>query len=665
MGGASRRPPRPAEVVRAAAARAWELERDLTVSEWADQNYVLSSVSAAEPGRWRTERTPYLREIMNLMSAHDPCEELCLMKGAQIGFTELLLIGVGYGIEHDPAPELIVQPTLDLLKKFSKQRLAPAIEAAPGLRERVSESRERDSGNTMFVKEYEGGILMMTTARSASGLSSMPIKRLKCDEVDRYEGDVGGEGDPIELAKKRTATFSGRKCVYGSSPKLRGVSRIERLYQASDQRRYFIPCPQCGHMDFLTWSGFRDFIALQDGGHHRIKWDEGAPEKAYMVCADPREDGAGGCGARIEEGWKTWMLEHGEWRALSPGPGKMPGFHLSALYSPLGWYSWGMAAKEFLQVKTKPEEFQTWVNTVLGETWEEKGESVGWEALMNRTEQYPESAEGEQLVPHGVGILVAGVDVQADRLEWTVYGFGAGEESWLISFGAEPGDPAAGDVWRELDKRLLEPFTHASGQRMLIDCVGVDSQYQTEEVFKFCQTRLGMGRRVYPVRGGTETGQPFVPASPTRGNAYKVPLYTLCTDTGKGALYSRLLLRDPGPGYVHFPNWTKGAPEFFQQLVAEKRIRKWLNGRSTGHWIKIRDRNEELDKAVYALAALYIRGGGRAPMWLGTEAAKYSKPPEGPHPPAPPEPGQVQIPAEMLRPRRGNWVTGGGRWKTR
>lgn len=612
-----------ADVVRGASARAWKLERELTVSQWADEHRLLSSVSSSMPGPWRTDRTPYLREIMDLLSPSHPCEDLCFMKGAQIGGTEVLLNWVGYVMENSPSPMLIVQPTLDLLKKFSKQRLAPAIEGSPGMRDIIADS---DGVVSLFTIEYAGGILMMTTARSASGLSSMPIRNLGCDEIDRYQGDVDGEGDPIELAKKRTATFGGRKRAYVSTPKLRGVSRIEQLYESSDKRRYFIPCPECGHMDFLTWSGFTDFLGQQDPGHHRIGWEEGKAGEAFMVC--------GGCEARIEEARKPWMLERGEWRATSPGPGKMPGFHLSALYSPLGWYSWGQAAEEFLSVKDKPEQFQTWVNTTLGETWEQRGDSVGWQALAARTEAYPESKDGEQLIPNGVGILVAGVDIQADRIEWVIYGFGHGEEQWLIAFGAEPGDPAGPGVWLELDQRLMEGFTHQSGRRMTIDCAAIDSNYQTEEVFKFCQARLDAGRRIYPVRGGAEVSRPFV-ASPSRTNAYKVPLYNLCTDTGKAALFSRFLMRDTGPGFIHFPNWVATDSEFFQQLTAEKAIRKWINGRSSRVWHKIRNRNEQLDMALYALAALYIRGNGRAPTWLAEEAAEWAKPPEGPQPAIP------------------------------
>src|SRR5262249_49713582 len=245
--------------------------------------------------------------------------------------------------------------------------------------------------------------------------------------------------------EKRTATFARRKVFLTSTPTLKGLSRIEREYLGSDQRRYYLPCPLCGYSEYLTW---------RDPAHHRIEWEEGRPETAHMVCA--------GCGGRVEERHKTEMLESGVWRATATSEERTAGFHISALYSPLGWKSWSRCAREFLSAKEDPFRLKTWVNTVLGETWEERGDSVNAHDLSLRRERCP--AE----VPTGVAELVAAVDVQGDRLEAIVKGYGAGEESWLVAFTQIHGDPARESVWHELDEFLRQEFQHESGQQLRI-----------------------------------------------------------------------------------------------------------------------------------------------------------------------------------------------------
>ena len=600
----------------------------LTVSAWADSFRSLSSIASAEPGQWRTSRTPYLREIMDCLSPSNPAQRVVVMAGAQIGKTECGNNWIGYVIHRAPGPMLMVQPTVEVAKRISKQRLAPMIESTPALRERVAESRSRDSGNTVQVKEFDGGVLIITGANSAAGLRSMPIRFLFMDEVDEYPGDVDGQGDPVALAEKRTSTFARRKILLTSTPTIKGLSRIEREYLASDQRRYLLPCPECGHMDYLVWSGIE---------HHRIQWDEGRPETARMVC--------GGCGAQIDERHKTEMLDRGEWRATAESSSQTAGFHLSALYSPLGWKSWADCAAEFLQVKDDPFKLKTWVNTVLGETWEERGDSVEAGSLMARLERY------EAEVPHGVGVLVAAVDVQGDRLEVVVKGYGAGEESWLIAFTQIHGDPARDQVWHELDQFLLQRFTHESGQQMRIECVTVDSGgTNTEQAYRFARPRLD--RRVFPIKGGSIGGKPLV-ERPSEHNRYHVPLFVLCVDTGKDTVMSRLMINSPGPGYIHLPEWVD--EEYVAQLTAEKAIRKYVKGRgAVREWVKLRDRNEALDLEVYALAALYILGQAFV-RGLEERAARFARPVtaslETPDTAAIPRP---QRPAS--RSRRGGWI---------
>jgi phage terminase large subunit GpA-like protein len=601
----------------------------LTVSAWADEHRFLSSTASAEPGRWRTARTPYLREIMDCLSPSHPAERVVVMSGAQIGKTECGNNWIGYVIHRAPGPMLMVQPTVEIAKRVSKQRLAPMIEATPALRERVAEPRSRDSGNTVQVKEFQGGVLILTGANSGAGLRSTPIRFLFMDEVDEYPGDVDGQGDPVALAEKRTATFSKRKILLTSTPTLKGLSRIEREFVESDQRRYFLPCPMCGHFDYLTW---------RELGHHHIEWQEGRPETAHLVC--------GGCGERVEERHKTDMLLRGEWRPTAESESRTAGFHLSALYSPLGWKSWAQCAAEFLRAKEDPFRLKTWVNTVLGETWEERGDSVAAGSLMARLERYP--AE----VPTGVGALVAAVDVQGDRLEAVVKGYGAGEESWLVAFTQIHGDPAREAVWLDLDKFLAQEFVHESGQKLRIDLTVVDSGgAHTEQVYRYAQARFD--RRVFPIKGGSLTGRPLV-ERPSIHNRYRVNLFLLCVDTGKDIVLSRLRVVSPGPGYVHLPEWVD--EEYLAQLTAEKAIRKYVKGRgAVREWVKLRERNEALDLEVYALAGLYVLG----PVWiqgLGDRAGRFARLLEGPVPPGPDQPGQVRMPPQILRrPNRG-WV---------
>jgi len=562
-----------------------------SVSEWADAHRFLSEMASSEPGRWRTSRTPYLREIMDCLSPENPTRRVVVMAGAQLGKTECGNCWLGHVIHRTPGPMLYVEPTLDVVKKVSRQRITPMIEATPVLSSRVKVARSRDSGNTVQVKEFKGGLLIMTGANSAAGLRSMPIRFLFCDEVDEYPGDVEGQGDPVALAEKRTATYPRRKVLLTSTPTIRGVSRIEREYLASDQRRFYLPCPECGHMDFLQWTlgGWRG----NEGRHHHIVWEGRDPLTVCLCCAK--------CDARISEHRKSWMLSRGEWRATTEGADGVAGFHLSSLYSPLGWKSWAECAVEFWDSKDDPFRLKTWVNTVLGETWEEAGDAIEAGVLKARLESYV--AE----VPNGVGVLVASVDVQGDRLEAQVVGFGDREESWLVAFEQMMGDPSRAEVWHKLDTFLQQPFQHESGrvchvERTLVDSGGA----HTEEVYRYCRARLN--RNVYPLKGGSIEGRPLV-ERPSIHNRYKVPLFVLCVGTGKDIIMGRLQIPkgNRGPGYVHLPVWVDD--EYLAQLTAERAIRKYVKGRgSVRVWEKMRDRNEALDMTVYALAALYSCG---------------------------------------------------------
>jgi phage terminase large subunit GpA-like protein len=598
------------------------------VSAWADEHRMLSSKASAEPGAWRTDRTPYLREIMDRLSPHDRCQRVVFMKGSQVGGTECGNNWIGYVIAHSPGPMLMVQPTVDGAKRASKQRLAPMIEATPALRERVSEARTRDSGNTMMVKEFPGGLLILTGANSAAGLRSMPIRYLFCDEVDEYPGDVDNQGDPVSLAEKRTNTFANRKVFLVSTPTVKGVSRIEKEWLASDQRRYFVPCPHCGNMDWIRWEN--------------IRWNDDDPDTAYLQCV--------ACERPIEERHKATMLTKGEWFATAEGDRRTCGYHLSSLYAPLGWKAWGEVVRDFLGAKDDPHKFKTWINTELGEVWEERGEEVDADSLKARLEEYRAD------VPAGVGVLTCAVDVQGDRLECKVKGWGAQEESWLIAVHVIHGDPGTLTVWEELDTFRKQSFTNEAGRKLRIEITMIDSGgHHTDQVYRYCKARVG--QRVFALKGVVGKGREIVSRASDR-NRYRVKLFSVNTDAAKDQIVSRLRIKIPGPGYVHLPDWTDD--EYLAQLTSEKAITKWKPRQgSVREWIKTRDRNEALDLEVYCLAGLHVLG---APIIraLPERAAALAAPVEGA---APDQPGQA-APGERPRPIYGAQpsAAGSGGW---
>jgi phage terminase large subunit GpA-like protein len=620
-------------------ADGWRSDLALSLADWSDQHIVLSSKDSSEPGPYRTARTPYAREVANCLSPSDPTERVVLVSGAQMGKTRIGLNWIGYVIDIVPGPMLMVEPTVDIAKKVSKQRLATMIETTLALTNKVAEARSRDSGNTMFEKEFPGGILLITGANSAVGLRAMPIRYLFLDEVDGYPLDVENEGDPVGLAEARTTAFARRKVFLTSTPTLKGLSRIEAEYLLSDQRRYFVPCPYCDAYDWIRWE--------------RIQWPEGQPEGARLACLS--------CGALIEERHKTAMLARGQWRATAPGPGKCAGFHISTLYAPLGWRSWVSIVREWVAAQGDTSKLKKFINTVLAETWEEKGDSFSAHDLETRLEDY--AAE----VPSGVGPITASVDVQGDRLEVAVKGWGAGEESWLIALDQMHGDPAKADVWLELDKLLLQTFDHASGRKLTIRAVAIDSGgLHTEHVYRFVKPRetrrLDNGdiQHVYAIKGRAGSGREIL-GRPSTSNRYKVKLFPVGVDTAKDTVFSRMRLENPGPGYMHLPAWVDD--EYMAQLTAEKALRKYKKGVGTvREYVKLRERNEGLDLEVYALAALHMLGR-HTMAELGRLAAENDA---APAPPPQPEESQVHGMAHnQLAPTPrvgGNWATGRKSW---
>lgn len=562
---------------------------DLNVSQWADEYRFLSQKASAEPGRWRTDRTPYLREIMDCLSPHSPIQRVVFQAGAQVGKTETGNNWTGYVIDMAPGPMMLVQPTVDTAKRLSKQRLAPMIEETPRLKAKIADSRSRDSGNTMMVKEFPGGVMVVTGANSAVGLRSMPVRYLFLDEVDGYPADLDGEGDPVQLAERRTTTFARRKVFMCSTPTVKEHSRIEREYLASDQRRFFVPCPHCGEYQWLKWA--------------QIKWDDGDPTTTHYVCEHN--------GCVIEEHHKTDILSRGEWRPTATGDGRTAGFHLSSLYSPLGWKSWADIVAEFLAAKGDPPLLKTWVNTILGETWEDEiAAKIGAGDLLERVEFYPAN-----VAPAGVLAVTCGIDVQDNRFAVTLTGWGRDEESWVISHQEIFGDLSKPDVWAQLTNVITTPVEHEVFEPLPILATCIDSGgHFTHEVYAFA--REHRAHNVMAIKGQSQKNKPII-GRPTkvdlnvRRHTLKggAEVWPVGTDTAKATIYSRLKLNEPGPGFTHFH--AELDPEYFQQLTAERLQTRYLRGFPVREWVKKPgSRNEALDTFVYALAAmqsLYMR----------------------------------------------------------
>lgn len=555
---------------------------ELTLSQWADTYRVLSAESSAEPGRWHTDKAPYQREIMDAIG--DPhIRRVVIMCAAQLGKTELLLNILAYFMAYSPAPILVMQPTLDMGQTFSKDRLAPMLRDTPALRGLV-DVKSRYSGNTIMKKNFPGGHVTIVGANSATGLASRPIKVLLADEVDRYPGSAGTEGDPLSLAQKRQTTFWDKKTVMVSTPVIKGHSRIETEFNQSTKEEWNIPCPKCGHYQPLVWANVI------------FNPDDLTKEPLYKCERCGHEAG--------EYAWKAQGI-NGKFVAENP-EAETRGFHLNTLASTFcGWkeiVQKFLVAKEQLD-KGNPEGMKVWVNTELGETWEERGESVEDVELFNRREIY--DAE----VPEDVLVLTAGVDVQDDRFEVEVVGWGVGKESWGIRYQKIYGDMLKEQVWADLDNFLLSGFTKKDGSVLHILSTCIDSGgHHTDQVYRFTKERYE--RRVWAIKGKGGAEVSFI-RNPTTNNRVKTPLFIIGVDAGKAIIYQRLKHETKGPNYCHFPeNEAAGYDAtYFKGLTSEKMVVRFKKGRSVIVW-ELKDssykRNEPLDLRNYAMAALEI-----------------------------------------------------------
>jgi phage terminase large subunit GpA-like protein len=558
-----------------AALKIWAPPPKLTVSQWAERHRVLSPESSAEPGKWNTGRAEYLRGFMD--AASDPEVEVVVgMFAAQTGKTTAIENIIGFHIDQDPSPILVVLSTLELAEAFSETRLAPMVRDTDCLAEKVGDPRSRDSGNKIRSKAFPGGHLTLAGANSPSSLSSRPIRLVICDEVDRYPASAGTEGDPVALARKRTERFWNRKIILISTPGIKGFSRIEAAYLESDQRRYWVPCPHCGVFQPLRWA--------------QVRWESGRPDTALYVCE------------HCSEGWTDIQRWHavglGEWRAGTTAKTRgFAGFQLSELYSTLGADAFlAKTVRNFLEAKQHVEQLKVWINTALAETWEEDAERVDAETLEGRANEEWKRA------PAGILIVTAGVDVQDDRLEVELVGWGTAEESWSLEHKVLYGDPSGPFVWQQLDDLLLTRIRTGDGRELQVHAACVDTGgHFTGAASAFCKPRYN--RRVYAIKGLGGAGKPIWPKRASKNNKARVNLFMVGVDAAKDMVLSRLKVREAGPGYCHFPKGRE--QEYFRQFTAERVVTKHVKGFPSRIYVKDPGaRNEALDLRVYAYAAL-------------------------------------------------------------
>lgn len=565
----------------------------LRPSEWAERKRIMPTGLTSLPGPFRWETTPYLREIIDLFAPTNPVQRVAIMKGAQLGFSVGVLENlIGWIIDAEPGPTLFVTADKELAESVIETRVDRMIETA-GIAHKifsqVEKSHGRKTGDTKSKKEFPGGFLLPVGPNVAAKLRSYSIKTILFDEVDGFPLEVGAEGDPIKLAERRTDAFSrNRKILYISTPTIEDTSRIKPLFESGDQSRYFVPCRHCGAMQPLKWE--------------RMKWD--TDDNGRLVWGSVRYNcEAEGCGQSFANDDKAFFLPRGIWRpTVAPSEPGLRSFHLSSLYSPIGFRPWESIVQEWLQVKDDPARLRVFINTVLGETWQERGEAPRWERIMLRRDDYATGTVPGDAEPY---ILTLGADIQADRIEAEVVAWGRDKESWSVSYHVLEGDTSdlQGRAWAGLHD--LMSSEHAG---MQITMALVDAGFRTSTVYQFCEqfangvmpcmgdSTSAWGRRIFAIRD--------VPGFACR----RVDIQT---GTLKSELYGYLQRGAPADGetfpagYCHFP--LEYGEKHFRQLTAEERTKEKTRSGATRYvWKQIRERNEQLDCRVYASAALYV-----------------------------------------------------------
>lgn len=591
---------------------------DLTVTEWAEQNRRLSAESAAEPGPWRTERTPYLREPMNAWT--DPkIRHIVMVAASQVGKSEFLNNCIGYVIDQDPGSILFVHPTTIDAKEYSKLRIKPMIRDCPTLRKKVSDPKSRDSGNTILQKTYPGGILTMCGSTEAHALASKPIRYVLGDERDRWALSAGNEGDPWDLAMARQTTFYNAKSGEVSTPTVKNASAIEAAYATGTMERWKSRCPHCGEYHEIQWADIRfehDEIIVAGKKTYKVR----------SVCyACP------GCGCISTEA--EMKRAPARWEADNPAAYEQGtrSFWLNAFVSQ--WASWESIILKYLNAIGSTRKMQVVYNTCFGELWEDRGDLEDEDSLMARREEYP--AE----LPEGVLVLTAGVDTQDDRMEYEIVGHGHFGETWGIEKGIIMGRPDDDAVWAQLDELVFDRvlrFENGVGLKMSMSFVDEGGHF-TQEVRMQCRARLG--KKVFCIKGMPGSDKPYT-APPKKqkiiikqtavGTCWQ---YQIGVDSGKEVIMDNLRVQTPGAKYCHFPKRDDYGSGYFTGLLSEVKVYD-PNKKQPWQWKKIpgHERNEALDCRNYALAAFKVlpknldeidrrlkeAGGERAPAPVAT-----------------------------------------------
>ena len=554
-----------------------------TVSEWADENRVLVSESSSEPGRWRTDRAPYQREIMDAFT-QPGIWKIVIMASAQVGKSEIELNMMGCAIDNDPGPILYVQPTDKVAEDYSKRRIAPMFAASPTLRNKIYKAKGRDAANTITMKTFPGGSLAIIGANSPSDLASKPVRYVFFDETDRFPISAGTEGDPIELAERRTETFRhNRKIVETSTPTIKGASKIERSYMSGTQEEWHVECPHCRTYSYIH---FNDIKFEKEDFKDADGQTDYIVHSAWWRCPVCKKDTGEHDAKRLPAKWVSKKPE-----AIQNG---IRSFRLNAFMSP--WSDWRDICYKFLKAKDDPELLKVFYNTMLGESWEVRDRSGVPEKLYERREFYP--AE----VPDGVLVITMGMDTQDNRLEYEVVGWGREDESWGIAKGIIPGRADTPEVWKEVDALLDREWKRKNGMKMRIMATFIDSGgHFTDEVYAECAKR--QSRRVWAIKGEPGEGKPYV--HPMKKSKSKAVAFMIGVDAGKEAIMYATGIEQPGPRYMHYPRDYRAGydMEYFRGLISEKMVIHRRMGRSTITWEVTYLRNEPLDMRNYARAA--------------------------------------------------------------
>ncbi len=543
--------------------------------------------------------------------SNDDIREVVVIKSARVGYTKIALAAVGYFAHHRHRNQALWQPVDEDVDEFVKTELDPMLRDVPAMREVFPEYLRRDKRNTLRQKMFLGSTLHLRGGKAAKNYRRISIDVAYIDELDAFDLDVESEGSPVVLAGKRIEGATFPKLVLGSTPKIKHDSMIEARAQLAERfLRYHVPCRHCGEFHALTWGGPDE--------HHGFKWEGGNPDTARHLCPH--------CGVLQDQGdylavWSLgrWTDASGAWidgtqfrdaTGEAIAPPRSVAFHIWTAYSPM--VSWSQIVREWLSAQEKKRrgdhsELKAFINTTLGQTWEERGQSADQHELKRRAEPYK-----LRQCPQGVLVLTAAVDVQDNRFEVEVVGWGRHEESWTVDYTVLEANPGDERDWLKLDDYLKSTFEHASGQRLPIEAVAIDSGgHFTHQVYSFCRSRAA--RRVFAVKGDHQQGKPIKGRSGWQDVNYKgavvkrgIRLWLVGTDTAKDTIYSRLQLRDAGPGYMHFSSELPDS--YFEQLTAEERRRQTTARGEAWRWVQKpgHSRNEALDCRVYNLFAAQL-----------------------------------------------------------